>query len=89
MDKPGIPAAPIWKIGVAFILDLFTVAVIGSYAVNLLAALLSNLGTPIPPALILPLLFLVVVGYFVVSGPAFGGTFWQRILKTRRPRTEL
>jgi antibiotic biosynthesis monooxygenase (ABM) superfamily enzyme len=89
MDEPGASTVPIWKIAVAFILDLFTVAVIGSYAINLLAALLTNLGTPIPPALILPLLLLVVIGYFVISGPAFGGTFWQRILKTRRPKTDL
>ena len=89
MDEPGVPAVPIWKIAVAFILDLFTVAVIGSYALSLIAALLTNLGSPIPPVLIFPLLLLVIIGYFVISGPAFGGTFWQRIIKTRRPKAKL
>lgn len=86
MDEPSTPAVPKWKIVAAFILDFFTVAVIGSYVIGLIASLLTTRGITLPPAAVFLLLIAAIVGYFVISGPAFGGTFWQRILKTRLRR---
>ncbi len=89
MTEPNTRFVPTWKIIVAFILDFITVFFLGGYIIGLLTGQATEGGFKLSgwPAL---LLFVVIVAYFTLSGRLFGGTFWQRILKTRRrPETDI
>ncbi len=74
-------AAPMWKKVVAAILDFFTVFLIGGIIIANLTGDTTSGGFELNgiPALIL---FALIAVYFVL-GHKYGGTLWQRILKTR------
>lgn len=74
--------APMWKKVVAAILDFFTVFLIGGIAIANFTGDTTSGGFELDgiPALVL---FALIAVYFVL-GYKFGGTLWQRILKTRR-----
>jgi hypothetical protein len=70
-----------WRKVFAAILDFLTIFFVGGYVIGYATGTLTSDGFKLDgmPALIL---FAVIVVYFVV-GHYFGGTIWQRILRTR------
>ncbi len=74
--------APMWKKVVAAILDFFTMFLIGGIVIARITGDQTSGGFELDgiPALVL---FALIALYFVL-GYKFGGTLWQRILKTRR-----
>jgi uncharacterized membrane protein YoaK (UPF0700 family) len=73
--------APTWKKVVAGILDFFTIFIGGGYLIAAITGNTTDGGFELngAPALVA---FALVIAYFVLM-PRFGGTIWQRILKTR------
>jgi uncharacterized membrane protein YoaK (UPF0700 family) len=73
--------APTWKKVVAGILDFLTIFIGGGYLIALATGNTTDGGFELngAPAL---LAFALVIAYFVLM-PRFGGTIWQRILKTK------
>jgi hypothetical protein len=73
--------APMWKKVVAAILDFLTVFLIGGIIIANFTGDTTSGGFELSgiPALIL---FAAIAAYFVL-GYKYGGTLWQRILKTR------
>jgi hypothetical protein len=84
MTQPGVPTVPTWKIVLAFVLDLITVYFLGGYLIAMFTGQLTESGFRLQGWSAI-LLIAVMVAYFTLSGRLLGGTFWQRILKTRRP----
>lgn len=74
-------SAPTWKKVVAAILDFFTIFIGGGYLIAVVTGNTTDSGFELngAPAL---LAFGLVVAYFVLM-PRYGGTIWQRILKTK------
>lgn len=70
-----------WRKVFAAILYFLTIFFVGGYVIGYATGTLTSDGFKLDgmPALIL---FAVIVVYFVV-GHYFGGTIWQRILRTR------
>jgi hypothetical protein len=83
MTQHGVTYVPTWKIVLAFVLDLVTVYFLGGYLIAMLTGQLTENGFRLQGWSAI-LLIVVTVAYFTFSGRLFGGTFWQRILKTRR-----
>ena len=81
--QPTVPSVPTWKIVLAFFLDLITVYFLGGTLIAMFTGELTEGGFSLKGWSAL-LLLAVIVAYFALSGRLFGGTFWQRILKTRR-----
>jgi hypothetical protein len=83
MATPNTKYVPTWRIVLAFFLDFITVFGLVGYIIARLTGQLTEGGFNVTgwPAL---LLFVIIVGYFVISGRLFGGTLWQYILKSRR-----
>ncbi len=75
------PAVPTWKKVLAAILDFFTVFVGGGYLIALATGNTTDSGFELngTPALVA---FALIIAYFILM-PRFGGTIWQRILKTK------
>lgn len=73
---------PTWKIVLAAFLDFLTVFFVGGFIISAIFGGRTTGGFNLEgmPAL---LLFALIIAYFVLA-PRFGGTLWQRILKTRR-----
>ena len=72
---------PMWKKILAAVLDFFTVFIVGGIVIGNLTGDTTSGGFNLEglPALVL---FVLIAIYFV-AGYKFGGTLWQRILKTR------
>ena len=83
MTQPNLPYVPTWKIVVAFVLDLITVYFLGGYVIAMLTGQTTETGFRLQGWTAI-FLIVVMAGYFTLSGRLFGGTFWQRILQTRR-----
>lgn len=75
-------SVPTWKIVLAAFLDFLTIFFVAGFIISAIFGGRTGSGFNLEgmPAL---LLFAVVIAYFVLA-PRFGGTLWQRILKTRR-----
>jgi DMSO reductase anchor subunit len=74
-------SVPTWKKVLAAVLDFVTVFGLGGYAIAAATGNTTDGGFEMngTPALVL---FAVVIAYFVIL-PRYGGTLWQRILRTR------
>jgi hypothetical protein len=80
-----IEPAPVWKRGLAVILDLITVFFGGGWLIGWTTGQTTSSGFNLEggPALVL---FAVIAVYFFVGRRYAGGTLWDRILRIGRPQ---
>jgi len=82
---PEITPAPVWKRGLAVVLDLLTIFFAGGWLIATITGEKTAAGFSLEGTSAL-VLFAIIVVYFFVGRRYAGGTLWDRILRIGRPQ---
>ena len=81
----AIEPAPVWKRGLAAVLDFFTVFFVGGWRIGRVTGETTGSDFNLQGGSAL-VLFAIIIVYFFVGRRYAGGTLWDRILRIGRPQ---